>query len=105
MSTWTLMRDAEPVSSYQFDGSSLDMMDDANGYEVMDFLVHQGAPALFAPITDGVVLVGGNWSGEGVFQLVREGSRWLAPKQIEWNFRLPMMKETEHASNEAKAHC
>ncbi len=89
MTTWTLMKDAKPVASYEFDGKAPSMMNEEHAYPIMDFLVHQGAPAIFVPITDGVAMVGGNWSGEGIWQLVREGSQWLSPGQVRWNFRLP----------------
>lgn len=97
---WTLMKDTTPIATYEFAGTSLNMLDEAHAYDVMDFLERHGAPALFAPINESVVLVGGSWSGKPVWQLVREGSKWLTAGQVEWNFRL--LKGLEHG-NEAKA--
>lgn len=65
---WTLMKDTTPIATYEFAGTSLNMLDEAHAYDVMDFLERHGAPALFAPINESVVLVGGSWSGKPVWQ-------------------------------------
>lgn len=91
MARWTLMKDAVPVASYEFDGSAPEMMNDSFADAVTDFVLSKGAPAcVFAPVTHNVVLISGDWCGSDVWQLVREDGHWLPPAHVNFYFQMPM---------------
>ncbi len=98
MTKWSLRKDRVPVADFEFEGTSVDLIHDMTAaYEAMDLLERCGAPIMLVPITNDVLLCGGKWHGENIWQLVREGNEWMSGGTIEFFLRATTSGGFEHA--------